>query len=140
MMNPRLAATDMRPKLALRSSSLVMSARYALATETLPPVSPSSARPRSSTTSGNGERERAEHGGIHLCQRADRQGQRDQEDSHDISVPIWLSSRIFLRPKRSDQRPNIGAPISWNAEHVAPITPYVSALPPSRTWPIWRKA
>ena len=51
-MNPRFAEIDIFPKFRFLSFSAVMSARYALATDIFPPVSPSNALAKKRTARG----------------------------------------------------------------------------------------
>ncbi len=111
--NPRLAACPIRPKAACRRAGVaaVRSATSALATEMLPPVAPSRARARNTSSSGTVRVAPA----ISASPSAGSES-ASRKRSHAISVPSWLATSTRLRPARSDQRPRTGAPTSWHAE------------------------
>ncbi len=115
-MKPRFEETASRPKFALRSASDVMSAKYAFATDTLPPVRPSRARARNSTSNGSVSVNRPSAGASTAASALTGSARATRKIPHDANVPIWLTSSTRLRPTRSDQRPSSGAPINWKAE------------------------
>lgn len=54
----------------------------------------------------------------------------DASNSRLASAPAWLTSRTFLRPKRSDSCPSQGAAMNWASPSAPNTRPSTSGVAP----------
>ena len=102
------------PKFLLLVLSDERSARYALATEIFPPVTPSTALARNKISNGTIKTNVPRKGRLML--RDFSKGNNAKRKSiQPTDVPALLNRRTFFLPKISDHLPKIGDPISWKA-------------------------
>src|SRR5690349_10439565 len=109
-MNPKFEDIAIFPKFLLLDESDERSAKYALAIEMFPPVTPSIALARNNISSGiittNVPRKT-------ICiLKVEGKNKAKRNSNQPIDVPTLLKRSIFFLPYVSDHFPNIGDPIS----------------------------